>query len=38
VNATFLAGTRRHVAGNWLFWNMTAALSSPLSFDQHHYP
>ena len=38
VNDTFLAGTLHHVAGNWLFWNMTAGPSSPLSYDHYHYP
>jgi ketosteroid isomerase-like protein len=38
VNDTFLAGTLRDVAGNRLFWNMTAGPSSPLSFDHYYYP
>jgi hypothetical protein len=36
INDTFLAGTLRNVGGNWLFWNMTAGPSSPLSYD-HSY-
>jgi ketosteroid isomerase-like protein len=38
VNDTFLAGTLRNVAGNWLFWDMTAGSSSPLSYDHYYYP
>jgi len=38
VNDSFLAGTLRNVAGNWLFWNMTAGPSSPLSYDHYYYP
>jgi len=38
VNDTFLAGTLRLVAGHWLFWNMTAGPSSPLSFDTYYFP
>jgi ketosteroid isomerase-like protein len=38
VNDTFLAGTLRNVGGSWLFWNMTAGPSSPLSFDHYYYP
>jgi ketosteroid isomerase-like protein len=38
VNDTFLAGTLRNVGGNWLFWNMTAGPSSPLSYDHYYYP
>jgi hypothetical protein len=36
VNDTFLAGTLRHIGGNWLFSDMTAGPSSPLSYD-HYY-
>jgi ketosteroid isomerase-like protein len=36
VNESALFGTLRNVSGNWLFWNMTAASSSPLSYD-HYY-
>jgi ketosteroid isomerase-like protein len=38
VNDTFLAGRLRNVSGNWLFWNMTAGPSSPLSYDHYYYP
>ncbi len=38
VNDTYLAGTLRNVAGSWLFWNMTAGPSSPLSFDHPYFP
>ena len=27
----------RNVGGNWLFWNMTAGPSSPLSYDHNYY-
>jgi len=37
-NDTFLAGTLRHIGGSWLFWNMTAGPSSPLSFDHYYFP
>ena len=35
---TFLAGTVSHVSGSWVFWNMTAGKSSPLSFDHYYFP
>jgi hypothetical protein len=35
---TFLAGTVRHVGGNWLFWEMAAGKSSPLSVDHSYFP
>lgn len=38
VNDTFLAGTLRNVGGNWLFWDMTAGPSSPLSYDHYYNP
>jgi ketosteroid isomerase-like protein len=38
VNDTFLAGTLRHVGGSWLFWDMTAGPSAPLSYDHYYYP
>jgi ketosteroid isomerase-like protein len=38
INDSFLAGTLRNVAGNWLFWDMTAGPSSPLSYDHYYYP
>ena len=38
VNDTFLAGTLRHVGGNWLFSTMTAGSSSPLSYSTYYFP
>jgi ketosteroid isomerase-like protein len=38
VNDSYLAGTLRNVAGSWLFWNMTAGPSSPLSYDTYYAP
>jgi ketosteroid isomerase-like protein len=38
VNDTFLAGTLRHVGGDWVFWSMTAGPSSPLSYNHYYYP
>jgi ketosteroid isomerase-like protein len=38
VNDSYLAGTLRHVGGNWVFWSMTAGSSSPLSYDTYYYP
>jgi ketosteroid isomerase-like protein len=38
VNDTFLAGVLRRVDGSWLFWNMTAGPSSPLSLDHYYFP
>jgi ketosteroid isomerase-like protein len=38
VNDTFLAGTVRHIHGGWVFWYMTAGLSSPLSYDTYYFP
>ena len=38
VNDTFLAGTLRNVGGSWLFQDMTAGSSSPLSFDHYYFP
>lgn len=38
VNDTFLAGTLRKADGRWLFWNMTAGPSSPLSLDHYYFP
>jgi hypothetical protein len=38
VNDTFLAGALRHVAGSWLFSNMIAGPSSPLSYEHYYYP
>jgi ketosteroid isomerase-like protein len=36
VNDTFLAGTVRNIDGNWLFSDMTAGPSSPLSYDPYY--
>lgn len=38
INDTFLAGTLRNVAGTWVFWDMTAGPSSPLSHDHYYFP
>ena len=38
ANDTFLAGTLRKVGGSWLFWDMTAGSSFPLSFDHYYFP
>lgn len=38
INDSFLAGTLRNVGGSWLFANMTAGTSSPLSYDHYYYP
>lgn len=35
---TFLAGTLRNARHDWVFWNMTAGSSSPLSFDHYYFP
>jgi ketosteroid isomerase-like protein len=37
VNDTFLAGTLRNVGGNWVFHEMTAGPSSPLSYDTYYF-
>ena len=37
ANDSFLAGTLRNVGGSWVFYNMTAGKSSPLSFDHYYY-
>jgi len=34
----FLAGAVRNIAGSWVFYDMTAGTSSPLSFDHYYYP
>jgi len=34
----FLAGTVRNIAGNWVFYDMTAGTSSPLSYSTYYYP
>ena len=38
INDSFLAGTLHNIGGVWLFWNMTAGPSSPLSYDHYYYP
>jgi hypothetical protein len=38
VNDSFLAGMLRQAGGGWLFSNMTAGPSSPLSFDTYYFP
>lgn len=38
VNDTFLAGTLRQGGGRWVFWDMTAGSSSPLSLDHYYFP
>ena len=35
---TFLGGTLHQVGGSWLFWNMTAGKSAPLSVDHYYFP
>ena len=35
---TFLAGTVRNLGGNWVFSNMTAGKSAPLSVDHYYFP
>jgi hypothetical protein len=34
---TFLAGTVKNVQGKWVFWDMTAGSSSPLSADRYYF-
>ena len=34
---TFLAGTVKSVGGKWVFWDMTAGSSSPLSADHYYF-
>jgi hypothetical protein len=36
VNDTFLAGTLRNVGGKWVFYNMSAGPSTPLSLDKFY--
>jgi ketosteroid isomerase-like protein len=38
VNDSYLAGTLSHIAGSWLFFNMTAGSSSPLSYSTYYFP
>jgi hypothetical protein len=35
---TFLVGTVKRFEGNWVFWDMTAGSSSPLSMDHYYFP
>jgi ketosteroid isomerase-like protein len=35
---TFLAGTVRHLGGTWVFADMTAGKSVPLSVDHYYFP
>ena len=35
---TFLAGTVRHIGGQWVFWDMTAGKAFPLSADHYYFP
>jgi len=35
---TFLAGTVRDIGGTWVFYNMTAGKSAPLSADHYYFP
>ena len=38
VNDSYLAGDLQNLGGNWVFWNMTAGSSSPLSYDTYYAP
>jgi hypothetical protein len=38
INDSYLAGTLQRIGGDWLFFNMTAGSSSPLSYDHYYYP
>jgi hypothetical protein len=38
INDSFLAGTVSNVGGSWLFADITAGSSSPLSYDHYYYP
>jgi ketosteroid isomerase-like protein len=38
INDSYLAGDLQNLDGNWLFWNMTAGSSSPLSYDTYYAP
>jgi ketosteroid isomerase-like protein len=38
INDSYLAGTLQNIGGNWLFFNMTAGSSWPLSYDHYYYP
>jgi hypothetical protein len=34
---TFLAGTVKNIQGKWVFWDMTAGSSSPLSAENYYF-
>jgi SnoaL-like domain len=34
----FLAGTVRHAAGKWVFWEMTAGKGAALAADHYYFP
>jgi hypothetical protein len=36
INNSFLAGTLRHVDGKWVFYDMSAGPSTPLSLDRYY--
>lgn len=38
ASSTFLAGTLRKVAKDWLFWIMYGGSASPLSIDHYYFP
>ena len=38
INDTYLAGTLRNIGSDWVFWDMTAGSSSPLSYDTYYFP
>jgi len=38
VNDSFLAGALHNIGARWLFWQMTAGSSAPLSYDTYYFP
>ena len=38
INDTYLAGSLRNISSDWVFWDMTAGSSSPLSYDTYYFP
>jgi ketosteroid isomerase-like protein len=38
VNDSYLTGTLRNLDRSWLFWNMTAGTSNPLSYNHYYAP
>jgi len=38
VNDSYLAGSLRHIQGDWVFSSMTAGSSSPLSYSTYYAP